>query len=102
MRAMSKEIATLFSLEHSEGEERSDLLGRVFCCSELGECNEGDVVRVGIGVTGFREVLDRLVYRLALNCDVLVLGVAMLKITRENLDYIGRVVKCRNLEEFAF
>src|SRR5258708_29009869 len=80
-----------------EREERSDLLGRVFCCSELGECNEGDVVRDGSGGTGFREVLDRLVYRLALNFDVRVLGVAMLKITRRDLDYLGRLVKCRNL-----
>src|SRR5437660_5770796 len=61
-----------------EREERSDLLGRVFCCSELGERNEGNVVRVGIGVTGFREVLDRILYRLAVNVDVLVLGVGLL------------------------
>src|SRR6267154_1509447 len=80
-----------------EREERSDLLGRVFCSSELGECNEGVVVRVGIGVIGFREVLGRLVYGLALNFDVLVLGVAMLSITSEDLDYIGRLVECRNL-----
>src|SRR5258708_17006342 len=64
----------VFTFGVFEREERSDLLGRVFCCGELGECNEDDVVRVGIGVTGVRAELDCLTYRMALKFDFLVLG----------------------------
>jgi hypothetical protein len=63
---------------------------------------ESNVVRVGIGVTGFREVLDRFACRLALNFDIRVVGIAMLQITCKDLDDLGRVVERRNLQEFAF
>src|SRR5258708_26395482 len=67
-----------FTFGGFERGERRDLLGRIFRCGELGECNEVDVVRGGTGGTGFREVLCRLVYRLALHFDVVFLRVAML------------------------